>query len=97
MTSYLDITRYTIVQDVSAASEGIKDEPLIFSAVYYFDYPEKTDADGALSYLSVPLVRNNEVHPSMASYLDDRPSTSRYSDLHSQTDTRALVYSGCQC
>jgi hypothetical protein len=87
MTSYLDITRYTIVQHVARSSrfsapEGIKDDSLMFSAVYYFNYPRRTD--GPASSPSTPV--DDEAYSFTASHLDTRLSSSWYSGLLSPED-----------
>jgi transcriptional enhancer factor len=96
IASYLDITRYTIVQHVTrfssfSQSEGAKENSLMFSAVYHFSYPRRTD-EPASSPSPTHDIRNNESYSFTASNLDNRLSNSWYSDLLSPADVRALSY-----
>jgi transcriptional enhancer factor len=89
LTSCLDLTRYTIIQQVTrSTNSGIKDDILMFSAVYHFSYPQMTDSLTP-SLPSTPTVSDNEAESFMASPLDDHLSSSWYSDLFPLTDTRS--------
>lgn len=92
---YLDITRYTIVQHVTrfsfSQSEGTKENSLMFSAVYHFSYPRRTD-ELASSPSSTHDIRHHESYSFTASNLDNRISNSWYPDLISPADIRALSY-----
>jgi hypothetical protein len=63
----------------------------MFSAVYHFSYPRRTD-ELASSPSSAHDIRNHESYSFTASNLDNRLSSSWYPDLISPADIRALSY-----
>ena len=89
LTLCLDLTRYTIIQQVARntdcpPSPGIEDDGLMFSAVYQFSYPQMRDNLTPLP--STPTVSDNESESYMASPLDNHLSSSWYTDLFPSTD-----------
>src|SRR5882672_1535652 len=65
-------------------SEHVRDDSMMFSAVYYFSHPRRTD-NSTPSPPSTPHIRE-------ALNMDNQPTSSLYSDLLSPADIGALSY-----